>query len=139
MPDARALLVSVKPVYADLLLAGRKTVELRRIRPHVDPGCEVLLYASSPTMEMVGTARVKAIEVATPDEIWQRHGPATGVDRTTFDAYFDGTDSAVAITLTEVRRLRSAVPLAELRRRIAGFRPPQSFRYLEGSDAAVVV
>jgi predicted transcriptional regulator len=139
MPDTRALLVSVKPIYAELLLSGNKTVELRRVRPNVGPGCEVLLYASSPTMEMVGTARVKAIDVDDADAIWRRHGPATGVDRETFDAYFEGAEIAVAITLSETRRLRRGVPLAELRRRISGFRPPQSFRYLGSAEAAAVL
>jgi predicted transcriptional regulator len=139
MPDPRALLVSVKPVYAELLLSGAKTVELRRVRPNVEAGCEVLLYASSPTMEMVGTARVQAIDVDTPDAIWRRHAPATGVDRATFDDYFRGAALAVAITLTDTCRLQSRVPLAELRQRISGFRPPQSFRYLGSAEAAAVV
>jgi predicted transcriptional regulator len=139
MPDERALLVSVKPVYAELLLSGEKTVELRRIKPLAHVGCDVLLYASSPTMEMVGTARVEAIDVGDPDTIWHRHGPATGVDRDSFDAYYQGAETAVAITLSDMRRLRSAVPLAELRRRISGFQPPQSFRYLGSAEAAAVV
>jgi predicted transcriptional regulator len=139
MSKDRALLVSVKPVYADLLLSGTKTVELRRVRPNVQPGCRVLLYASSPSMEMVGTARVKAIDVGEAPSIWSSHGPATGVDRSTFDAYFDGAVVAVAITLHDVRRLHRGVPLAELRRRIAGFRPPQSFGYLGSVEAAAVL
>lgn len=139
MSEVRALLVSVKPRYADLLLSGTKTVELRRTKPNVNAGCDVLLYASSPTMEMVGTAQVEAIDVADPEEIWQRHGPATGVDRKTFDAYFVGADQAVAITLRDARRLRDTVPLEELRRRIQGFRPPQSFRYMGNAEASAVL
>jgi predicted transcriptional regulator len=138
MPDDRALLVSVKPRYADLLLSGVKTVELRRVRPNVDPGCEVLLYASSPAMEMVGRARVEAIDVDDVDSIWRRYGPDTGVDRATFDAYFRGTRTGVAITLCDARRLGRGVPLSELRRRIKGFRPPQSFRYVPSGDVASV-
>lgn len=139
MPDTRALLVSVKPAYADLLLSGEKTVELRRIRPSVEPGCLVLLYASSPRMEMVGTARIAAIDCGDIDPIWSRFGPATGVDRLTYDRYFAGSPWAVAISLVDVQSLRQGVPLAELRRRICGFRPPQSFRYLDGAEAAVVI
>jgi len=136
MPDERALLVSVKPVYVEMLLDGTKTVELRRVRPHVGSGCMVLIYASSPRMEMVGTARVESIEVGAVNAIWSRHASAMGIDRDTYSAYFDGAHRAVAITFRDVRRLRAGVPLAELRRRIAGFRPPQSFRYLGTSDTA---
>jgi predicted transcriptional regulator len=138
MPNDRALLVSVKPVYAELLLSGAKTVELRRVRPNVGPGCEVLLYASSPAMELVGRARVQAIEVRDLESLWARHGEATAVDRGTFDAYFDGVQAGVAITLRDVRRLRRRVPLTELRRRLAGFRPPQSFGYLAPAEVATV-
>lgn len=139
MPDARALLVSVKPVYADLLLSGQKTVELRRVRPNVEPGCLVLLYASSPKMEMVATAKMAAIESGDLDFIWSRHGGATGLNRPVYDRYFAGSPTAVAISLVEVSALRQVVPLAELRRRLSGFRPPQSFRYLAGAEAAVVL
>ena len=139
MPDARALLVSVKPVYADLLLSGRKTVELRRVRPNVEPGCLVLLYASSPQMEMVATARIATIDSGEIDTIWTRYAEATGLDRATYDRYFTDRPSAVAISLIDVQALRHSVPLAELRRRLSGFRPPQSFRYLPGAEAAVVI
>lgn len=139
MPDARALLVSVKPVYADLLLSGAKTVELRRVRPNVEPGCLVLLYASSPQMEMVATAQVATIASGGIDAIWRRHGEETGLDRLAYDRYFTGTRVAVAISLVDIQALRHGVPLAELRRRVSGFRPPQSFRYLAGAEAAVVV
>jgi predicted transcriptional regulator len=139
MPEERTLLVSVKPHYAELLLSGVKTVELRRIKPNVSPGCDVLLYASSPTMQMVGTARVEGVDVGAPEEIWRRHSDATGIDRETFDTYFTGADTAVAITLSYARRLKDSVPLNELRQRIKGFRPPQSFRYLARTEAAAVV
>lgn len=139
MPDARALLVSVKPVYADLLLSGAKTVELRRVRPNVESGCLVLLYASSPQMEMVATAHVATIDSEDVDSIWSRYGVATGLDRLTYDRYFAGSPLAVAISLVDVQALTHRIPLAELRRRLSGFRPPQSFRYLPGSEAAVVV
>jgi len=139
MPDSRTLLVSVKPVYAELILAGIKTVELRRVRPHVDVGADVLLYASSPAMAMVGTARVASVDVRDIDAIWTSYGPSTGIDRATYDEYYAGNDQAVAIALTNVRRLRRRVPLAELRQRIIGFNPPQSFRYLGATEASAAV
>lgn len=139
MPDRHALLVSIKPQYAELILDGTKTVELRRVRPHVQTGATVLIYASSPAMEMVGTATVAAVDVRDAEAIWAEHGSAAGIDRAAYDEYFAGSDQAVAITLTNVRPLRRRVPLTELRQRITGFNPPQSFRYLGVADAAVVV
>lgn len=139
MPSERALLFSIKPVYAELLLAGTKTVELRRVRPQVEPGSDVLLYASSPAMEMVGTARVEAIDIDSVPAIWARHAPVAGIDRDAYEAYFAGADFAVAVVLFDINRLPRGVPLAELRRRIAGFRPPQSFKYVASAEASAVI
>jgi predicted transcriptional regulator len=139
MSDATALLVSVKPRYAELLLSGVKTVELRRVRPQIAAGGLVLIYASSPAMQMVGTGTVAAIATDKLDEIWRRYAGQTGLDRPTYDAYFAGREIAVAITLIDVRPLRNGIPLAELRRRISGFRPPQSFRYMPQSHVFAVL
>jgi predicted transcriptional regulator len=137
--DLTALFVSVKPRFAEMILAGRKTVELRRVRPAVAPGALVILYASSPAKEVVGTGRVVAIEVSSPSALWESHGSLSGLSRREFRGYFAGVGEAVAISLADVRRLPEPVPLAELQRRWRGFRPPQSFRYLDAVQAASVV
>jgi predicted transcriptional regulator len=130
-PDRRALLISVRPRFAELLVSGQKTVELRRVQPSVTPGTLVLLYASSPICALVGTGSIDDIQVSGHDDIWHRHGPRTGISRDEYDAYFEGATAAVAITLTSVRPLPRAVPLRELRQGRKWFRPPQSFRYLD--------
>lgn len=138
MSDARALFVSVKPVYAELLLSGEKTVELRRVRPHAELGCEVLIYASSPAKELVGVARLSAVDVMKPDDLWLEFGARTGISRDAFDEYFDGASRGVALSLDGARRLERRVPLGELRKILRGFRPPQSFLYLASAEAASV-
>src|SRR4051812_19884541 len=105
MDSDRSLLVSVRPRFADLLLAGTKTVELRRQRPAVVPGAVVVIYASSPFKGVVGTASVAAIRVGRLDAIWRDFGSQTGVTRGEYNAYFAGLDEAVAIELRDVRRL----------------------------------
>lgn len=139
MREDSALLVSVKPVYVAMLLAGRKTVELRRTRPGLPPGAEVLIYASSPTRELVAKARIAEIRADTPDRIWETFGVATGLTRSGFDEYFEGARTAVAISLTTVVALEEGIPLSELRRRLRGFRPPQSFQYLPTAHAAALI
>jgi predicted transcriptional regulator len=138
MPNGPALLVSVKPHYAELLLSGAKTVELRRVRPRIAAGALVLIYASAPAMQLVGTATVAAIASERLDEIWRHYADRTGLDRPAYDSYFVGRHIAVAITLADVRALHRRIPLAELRRRISGFQPPQSFRYLPESHVLAV-
>jgi predicted transcriptional regulator len=135
-PDGRALFISVRPRFAELLLSGMKTVELRRAQPAVSSGAPVLLYASSPTCALLGTGTVEDVHVAAHDDIWHHHGPRTGISRDEYDDYFEGASAAVAITLADVCRLERPVPLRELRRGRAWFRPPQSFRYLNAQQTA---
>jgi predicted transcriptional regulator len=138
-PDQTALFLSLKPQYAEMLLDGRKTVELRRVKPAAACGAVVLLYASSPTKTLVGRAEVEGIEADSRNEIWRRHGPQTGITRTEFDEYFAGSEQAVAIRLRQIHRLQRPRPLADLRHRLSGFRPPQSYRYLDAPEVAALI
>lgn len=137
--DRTALFLSLRPRFAEMLLDGQKTVELRRVRPNAAPGSVVLLYASSPDRTLVGRAEIAAIQVDTLAGIWRKHGRATGLNRDEYDAYFDGSDQAVAISLRRVTRLAEPRPLEDLRRRLVGFRPPQSFRYLDSLQLASLI
>lgn len=137
--DDTALFLSLRPRYADLLLDGLKTVELRRVRPAAAEGSVVLLYASSPAMTLVGQAEVGKIHVASLNEIWHQHGSQTGITREEYDHYFVGIDRAVAIKLRGIRRLERPRPLDDLKRRLAGFRPPQSYRYLDSCEVAALI
>lgn len=136
-PHDRALFVSLRPAYAEMILSGVKTVELRRIRPNVALGTLVLIYASSPTSQVLGTCVVEHIGSGTPDEIWELHGTRTGIGRAAFRSYFTGTNHGVAITVANPRRLQDPLHLDALRRQ--GFSPPQSFRYIPQEDAQALL
>ena len=133
------LFLSLRPEYAELLLTGEKTVELRRIRPRAPIGTQILLYASSPQCELVGMCSVEAIGQADPDEIWKLHGSETGIGRSAFRSYFRGASQAVAITVSNPTRLDSPIPLAQLRREWKNFQPPQSFRYVSFQRALMLL
>lgn len=137
--EKNALLLSLRPRFVELLLRGEKTVELRRVRPSVGEGTLVLLYASSPTMQLVGQARVGEIRCASLSKIWSDYGHATGISREEYDQYFTGTTQAVAIALLDVQRLSTPRPLTDLRHRLAGFQPPQSYRYLDRRQVAALI
>ncbi len=134
--DGRTLLLSLRPRFAELLLQGTKTVELRRVQPDVGRGTLVLLYASSPMRALVGTSVVEDVQVAARDDIWRRVGAHSGISRGEYDHYFDGASTAVAIQLEQVRRLAKPISLSELRQGRGWFRPPQSFRYLSAQQTA---
>lgn len=128
LEDERVLLISVKPQYAEAILDGTKTVELRRTRPTLPDGALVLLYSSTPTRAVVGWAQLMRVQAGTPAEIWHSIGDAAAIDAETFDAYFEGADAAYALELDAVVEATQPVPLSVIRS--IGVQPPQSWRYL---------
>lgn len=131
MQPREALFLSVRPAFAERLLGGTKTVELRRVRPDVQEGQLVLLYASSPTKALIGSAIVESVSTGSPGEIWVEFEKLAGVSGDEFGRYFAGAATAVAIRVREIKRLKVPIPLAEIRRRWPWLRPPQSFRFVQ--------
>ncbi|MFI6444891.1 ASCH domain-containing protein [Kitasatospora sp. NPDC050543] len=127
----RALLLSVHPRFATAILAGSKTVEVRRQRVAVPPGTPVVLYATAPTMALVGMARVAAVQVGTPREVWSASRSRTGITRREYDEYMSGAAQASGLTLEEPVTFEEPVPLSALRS-AGAFHPPQSYRYVAG-------
>ena len=125
------LLLSIRPTYTRRILDGSKTVELRRVRPSVEPGQEVLIYSSSPTMALLAHAVVAKVETAYPSTLWKSVRQAAGVTWTEYDDYFRGAAQAVGIWLRDVLELEEPIPLAQLRQRWPWFRPPQSYCFLQ--------
>jgi predicted transcriptional regulator len=125
----RALVLSLRPRFADSILDGSKSVELRRQRVTTSPGTPVILYASAPVMAVVGTARVAGVHIDEPDCVWQQFHMDLGLKREEFEQYIAGAAHASALLLTDIDRLRTPVSLTHLRR-AQPFNPPQSYRYL---------
>ena len=132
----KSLFFSIRPQYASAILNGDKTVELRRVKPAISQGADVLIYASSPEMMLVGGATVDEVIVSTPGELWHQVGHRTGVSYTTLQTYFEGAKIACGIALKNVWSLQDPLSLTELRQRLPGFRPPQSYRFFEKREIA---
>ena len=58
----RVLLLSLKPRYADAILSGAKTIELRRTRPNIKVPALALIYSTSPVRSLVGSCCVESID-----------------------------------------------------------------------------
>jgi predicted transcriptional regulator len=128
------MLLSIRPRFAELILNGEKTVELRRVRPDLQEGDLVLLYASSPIRELIGTCTAAGLDVGSASALWKLHGKSAGVTRSEYNAYFAGAAHAVGISIKDPRRVLQPRTLAELRARLPGFVPPQSFSYLSAEE-----
>jgi predicted transcriptional regulator len=125
----RALLLSVRPRFAQSILAGTKTAEIRRQRPAVHPGTLVIIYATRPVGAIVGTARIADVSQGTPDEMWELHHARAGVTRPEFDDYLSGAEIAYILLLSMIQQLEPLLTLEQIRAETA-FQPPQSYRYV---------
>jgi predicted transcriptional regulator len=125
------LLISIQPRHTKQILSGKKRVELRRVRPAVGAGDEIIVYETFPTCAVVCRALVREVIADAPNRLWRLVGSTSGIDRSEFLDYFDGCDAGFAIRIVEVRVLESPVSLRTLRRAVPGFAPPQSYHYLK--------
>lgn len=124
----RALFMSIRPQFVEAILAGTKTVELRRTRPNVEVGSLVIFYSSTPTRAIVGWASLAGMVEGTPCQLWDNHGARTAIAEDEYDTYFAGAEAAYGLELEDVVQAVKPVPLATIRS--LGIEPPQSWRYL---------
>jgi predicted transcriptional regulator len=101
----RPLLLSLRPRFAEAILDGTKTVELRRTRLSAPNGTLLILYASTPVMAVVGTAVLTERDTDTPHQIWRRHHSNLALTKAEYDAYLLGAEVATAVTVASPERL----------------------------------
>jgi predicted transcriptional regulator len=134
MTADRPVLLSLRPRFADALIEGSKTVEIRRRPVRIASGSVGLVYASSPSCALIGAVVVGAIDVASPEQLWRRHGPATALQRDEYDACLAGRSVACALIVSAATRFRERVELEELRERQRSFVAPQSYRFVDEGE-----
>ena len=128
------LLLSIHPNYSEKIFVGLKTVELRRVRPRVAKGDVVLVYATSPQMELIGAFEVSSVIEAVPKELWSEVADYACIDKDSFDSYFLGAKCGYGIEISYSWQFETPLSLSSLRQRIPGFCPPQGYRYLSTSE-----
>ncbi len=134
-----ALFLSIRPKYAERIIYGNKTVELRRIRPSISEGDLIVIYMSSPTKEIRAISVVGNIFCAKPDKLWHEVKDMAGVTRNEFEDYFNGAKVGVAIYIKEVKELSFPIALSSLRKIWPNFRPPQSYRYVSEQQVSEIL
>lgn len=127
------LLLSIHPKYVDAILAGEKSIELRRRKPRISEG-PALIYATSPRMELTAIAWIESVTKAPLGLLWQSARKSASVTRAEFNAYFRGLDFGTAIRFGQVEPLPHRIGLVELREAWQGFHPPQGYRYLDDAQ-----
>lgn len=126
---SRDVLFSIRPTHAEKIFKGDKTVELRRrFASGITPGTLALIYTTSPTSALTGSAKIKAVQCLDLPTLWKTHKEAACLHKRDFEEYFAGLQRGYAIVLDAARPLDRPVGLPELRKRF-GFEPPQSYQY----------
>lgn len=130
----RSVLMSVKPCYASLLFGGSKRVELRRRIGQSMAGSQVFVYVTSPVMKIQGGFRIERVLAGSPQQIWPHVVDSSGVERSEYDAYYEGSSVAYAIEIVDVWEYVQPVDLHTLRQRFDPFVVPQSWRYMKPGE-----
>lgn len=125
----RALLLSIKTQYARAILEGRKTIQVRRRFPNIDPGTTVVLYSSSPEKAVLGTVRLRRTIEVNPDCVRGWHGSDIGISERDLNAYLEGAEESTLLEVDCPDSWEQPVSLESLRT-VLGIEPSQSFRYL---------
>jgi len=122
------VLLSLKPKYAERLLAGAKLVEIRKRFSKKWLGRRAVLYASQPQGALVGEATIHSITRGRPADIWSCFETSIGGSWEEFKGYIASADEVSAIQLSDIRPFRAPVPLDQVEYLLQeDLRPPQSY------------
>ena len=125
--NGSAILLSVKPKFADLIVKGSKLVELRRTVPAQNVGT-IAIYSSSPVQMIVALVDVRETIEASPSKLWEiSKSNGGGLVKAELMTYFEAKKTGFALMLENVRVYRKPVNPTKI---FKLFSAPQSFRYL---------
>ena len=125
-----AAVFALRSKWADLILSGAKTVEIRRSRMNRMIG-RMLIYRTG-TGLIVGEVRVKGMHAAPPETIWREYGAAACLPEKEFDEYAKGADRLYAYRLENPIRYGKPKTLSDIGLK----RAPQSWCYLPETGPA---
>lgn len=136
MPS-NSILLSIRPKYAEKILEGSKTVELRRVRPiYIAKGSLAFMYVTSPVKSIVGAFKVDLVIEMNLRDLWKAVKSRAGISQKEFDSYFEGTCRGVGIFFSEIWLFSKLISLKDLKKKM-DFQPPQSFRYAKANELAI--
>ncbi len=131
MPNEQTLLMSLKPEFAELILQGRKTVELRRKFSKKYEGATIVFYITQPVQQFMFTATITQVDHSQKKYLWSMYKQECGITQAGFEHYFSGADYGYAILLSNVKLIPNQLDLEHAKNIYPQLRPPQSFQRLE--------
>ncbi len=137
--DRIDIFLSIHPQYANKILDGQKTIELRKRFPILNGfPARILIYSTTPEQMIVGYVEVVEVYHDTVENLWERFSDVTFIDKKDFDSYFSNANNGkgYGIELKNPVRLNNPISLHELKNN-HGILPPQSYKYLNEQHKAL--
>ncbi|WRH65951.1 MAG: ASCH domain-containing protein [Planktothrix sp. GU0601_MAG3] len=136
------MLLSIKPEYAKKILAGKKTVELRRVRTRLEAGDLVLVYVTSPQQNLVASLEVERVITENlpqnKKDFWEKVKDKAGITYQDFQRYYQGASLGVAIFFNNKNIFNNPIKLTTLKKKLPTINPPQSYRYITDNEFKVI-
>ncbi len=120
------ILLSIKPEYVSKIIHGTKKFEFRRKLPK-QKVTKIIIYSTSPIMQIVGEVDVVEVLNGLPLELYRRTKEYNGINVEKYLEYFKNSSIAYAYKLGEVRKFEPPKLLEDY-----GIgKAPQSFSYIK--------
>lgn len=120
------ILMSIKPVYVDKIFEGVKKYEYRKIMCKNIPD-KIIVYATTPIKKVVGELIIEEVLYDKVENIWNKTGMYSGVNKDRFLRYFNNREYAVAYKVKECIKYDTPKNLIDYNIKMA----PQSYVYVK--------
>lgn len=121
-------LMSIKPKYTELILKGKKTVEVRRTHMKISSGDTVVMYATKPVGKVVGYFVVKDTVWKEKSELWHLIKKKSCLSNDEYSTYAINSEMMFAIAIDSV------TPVDGLNLDTMTKPVPQSYRKISESE-----
>ena len=120
-------ILSIKPIYANEILAGEKKVEFRKkiFKKEIE---RIYIYSSMPKKMIVGYFTFNQIDEDSPKKLWEKYKDIGGINETDFFDYFKGYKKGFSIIIDKVEKFEEEIDPIDF---IENFSAPQSYIYLK--------
>jgi predicted transcriptional regulator len=129
------LLLSIKPEFAERIMSGEKTIELRKRKPrYINTRDRILFYVAAPVKAILFYSYVKQIIETLPNDMWEIYQNRLGITKNDFDIYFKNKTTACGIELGRITKIKpfylEELKLWSYHSIGINFYAPQDFRYI---------
>jgi predicted transcriptional regulator len=117
--------LSIKRIYAERIVSGAKTIELRKRPIGMELGDLILLYETAPDSIIRGGFIADKTVSLPVSKMWTQYNSVMGVEKEFYDSYFDNCEVAYG-TLIYQSFCFHGLSLDQIYKLCPGFVPPQA-------------